>query len=73
MDHRTNPADPLRFHRLHEQALAEAAALRREAIADFWRGADGLLASAATQLQRSGERLAQRLARHARQRATGGI
>jgi hypothetical protein len=63
---------PELLHRLHDQALADAKALRREAIADFWRGADGLLASAATQTQRTAERWAQRLQRHSRLRATGG-
>lgn len=64
--------DPALLHRLHDQALADARALRREAIADFWRGADGLLASTATQAQRTAERWARRLQRHTRLRAAGG-
>lgn len=59
MDRPTSDFD--RIQRLHDEALAEAQALRREAIADFWRGADGLLTDAATRARRSAERLAQRL------------
>jgi hypothetical protein len=62
---------PELLHRLHDQALAEAQALRREAIADFWRGADGLLVSASTQAQRTAERWTRSLRRHTRLRAAG--
>ena len=61
--------DPERLQRLHDQALAEAHALRREAMADFWRGANGLVADAAAGALRSAERLAHRLRRHAQLRA----
>jgi hypothetical protein len=64
------PTDPLALHRLHDQAIKDARALRREAIADFWRGADALVADAAAQALRSAERLAHRL-RHHRQLRDG--
>jgi F0F1-type ATP synthase membrane subunit b/b' len=54
--------------RIHARAQAEAEALRREAYADFWRGADHLLADAALQARRSADRLLQTLRRHARAR-----
>ena len=60
--------DPLMLQRLHAAAHLEAERLRREAIADVWRGADALLATAATQALRSAERLRRRLDR----RAAGG-
>ncbi len=44
---------------LYDQARLEAARLRREAVADFWRGA----ASAAEQGQRLARQLARQLAR----------
>lgn len=61
--------DPLELQRLHAAAHAEAERLRRAAIADFWRGADALLATATTQALRGTQRLAHRLQRHARLRA----
>ncbi|MBI5716223.1 MAG: hypothetical protein HZC37_00865 [Burkholderiales bacterium] len=54
--------------RLHERALAEAQRLRREAIDDFWRHANGLLGDAARSAQRAAVRLGQRL----RRRDAGG-
>lgn len=51
--------------RLHRAAHAEAERLRREAIDDFWRGADALLSTAFVTARRSAERLAARLTRHA--------
>jgi hypothetical protein len=51
---------------LRDAAYAEALALRREAMADFWRGAGALLGHAAFSARRSAERLAYRLRRHAR-------
>jgi len=55
---------------LHDLALADAQRLRREAIDDFWRGANGLLGEAALSARRAGVRLAQRLQR--RRRDAGG-
>lgn len=56
------------LHALHERARAEAAQLRREAIDDFWRGANHLLGHAALAGLRSATRLGARL----RRRAGGG-
>ena len=64
-------SDLERLQRVHDRALAEAQALRREAMADFWRGADGLLVDAATQARRSAERLARRLRQRAQLQAAG--
>lgn len=61
--------DPLKLHRRHAAAHLEAERLRREAIADLWRGADALLATNATQALRAAERLRQRLARRAASRS----
>jgi hypothetical protein len=61
---------PEELDRLHDRARAEAHALRQQAIADFWRGADGLLASAVTHAERSATRLASRLRRRAGARGT---
>lgn len=56
---------------LHDQARLEAEALRRAAIDDFWRGADAVLATAATQARRTAQRLAHRLQRRALQQHLG--
>lgn len=56
---------------LHDQARLEAEALRRAAIDDFWRGADAVLATAATQARRTAQRLAHRLQRRALQQRLG--
>ena len=48
---------------LHEQALAEAQQLRREAIDDFWRGGNAFIGQLAMSAQRSATRLAHRLGR----------
>lgn len=58
--------DRLNVH--HDQAHAEAQQLRREALADFWRGVDELLTTPARQARRAGERWLHRLARHERVR-----
>jgi hypothetical protein len=63
--------DPLELHRLHDAARREAERLRREAIDDFWRGADAVVTTAATQELRGAQRLVHRLQRHARLRAAG--
>lgn len=63
---------PKELSALHDLARHRAQELRREAIGDFWRGADAVLASTAEAAGRSARRLAQRLARHARGRAALG-
>ncbi|MCW5635608.1 MAG: hypothetical protein KIT17_19880 [Rubrivivax sp.] len=49
--------------RLHDEARQQALRLRREAMDDFWRGANGLLGGAALAAQRAAQRLAYRLQR----------
>jgi hypothetical protein len=56
--------DPERLAELHDRALAEAEALRREALGDVWRGANAALASTGAQALRAARRLAHRLQRH---------
>jgi len=56
------------LNRLHDLARRRAQALRQEAMDDFWRGANAMLALTAGATGRSARRLAQRLARHARGR-----
>ncbi len=58
------------WNTLHEQALREAQVLRREAWADFWRGADNVWAVGLATAQRSAQRLAHSLGRHAQLRGT---
>ncbi len=62
---------PALLNRLHDAARADAERLRREAIDDFWRGADAVLATAATGARRAAERLAYRLQRRFRSPARG--
>ena len=56
------PASPdsTALSQLHDQALREAGRLRREAVDDFWRGANAVwqrgLAGALRQVQRRGNR-----------------
>lgn len=59
---------PSELNRLHELARQRAQELRREAIDDFWRGADAAWATTLGGARRSAQRLAQRLAHHARTR-----
>ncbi|WP_137894950.1 hypothetical protein [Ramlibacter sp. 2FC] len=59
---------PAEFNRLHDEARCLALELRREAMEDFWRGADAAFAATLSPAQRSASRLAQRLARHRRSR-----
>jgi len=67
MNRNNLPRDPVAdYGRLHEAAHAEALRLRREAIDDFWRGADHLMASATERARRAATRLAHRLSRHRR-------
>lgn len=61
--------DPKELSPLHDLARRRAQELRREAIGDFWRGADAVLASTADAARRSARRLAQRLVRHGRGRS----
>jgi hypothetical protein len=58
------------LNRTHDLAHCQADVLRREAMDDFWRGADGLLAMGADRAGRSAQRLADRLARRAHGRNT---
>lgn len=58
-------------NRLRDEAYARAQELRREAINDFWRGADALLTDATTHARRAAERLAHRLRRRIRSPAQG--
>lgn len=53
---------------LHEQARRRAWELRREAVGDFWRGADAVWSAGLASTRRSAQRLAHSLARHARSR-----
>ena len=56
------------LNHLHEQALRRARELRREAVGDFWHGADAVWSAGLATARRSAQRLAHSLARHARQR-----
>ncbi|MDI4634665.1 hypothetical protein J7U46_16515 [Pelomonas sp. V22] len=62
--------NPRLLNALHDLAHAEAEALRRAAIADFWRGSDALLQDAAASAHRAAQRLAYRLQRRAGRIAT---
>ncbi|MFN3295304.1 hypothetical protein [Caldimonas sp.] len=55
---------PERLAFAHDRAHAEAQRLRLEALADFWRTTDALLAEPGRQAQRAAERLRHRLMRH---------
>jgi len=59
---------PSELNRLHDLALRRAQELRREAIDDFWRGADVAWASTLASARRSAQRLVHRLVRRARAR-----
>lgn len=63
------PLNHLERLRLHDLARRRAQVLRREAVTDFWRGADAVLAATLGGAHRSAQRLAHRLARHARGRS----
>jgi len=65
---RSSLPDP---NRLHDLALRRAQELRREAIDDFWRGADAAWAATLSGARRSAERLAHRLVRHGDVRRRG--
>jgi len=65
-----NTQDPMQaYFRIKDQAKQHAQELRREAIRDFWRGADTVWAAGLDTAQRSARRLAHSLARHAQARA----
>lgn len=64
---------PKELSALHDLARHRAQELRREAIGDFWRGADAVVASTADAVGRSARRLAHRLARRARAQASGKV
>lgn len=59
---------PSALNSLHEQARRRAQELRREAVGDFWRGADAVWSAGLASARRSAQRLAHSLARHARSR-----
>lgn len=59
---------PAALNSLQEQACRRARELRREAVGDFWRGADAAWAAGLASAHRSAQRLAHSLARHARSR-----
>lgn len=52
-----------RMNELHDRAHAEAEALRRAALDDFWRGANAALVTAAGSTLRAARRFAHRLQR----------
>ena len=52
-----------RMNELRDRAYAEAEALRRAALDDFWRGANALLSTAAGSAVRAARRLGHRLHR----------
>lgn len=56
------------FAALHDQARRRAQVLRREAVDDFWRGADAVWSAGLATARRSAQRLAHSLARHGRTR-----
>lgn len=56
-------ADLERMNELRDRAYAEAEALRRAALDDFWRGANAALATTAGGALRAARRFAQRLQR----------
>ncbi len=59
---------PVDFAALHDQARRRAEVLRREAMDDFWRGADAVWSAGLATAKRSAQRLAHSLARHGRAR-----
>lgn len=63
------PSPTQDYDRIKEQAKQRAQELRREAIGDFWRGADAAWSATLATAERSARRLVHRLARHAETRA----
>lgn len=59
---------PKELSALHDLARRRAQELRREAIDDFWRGANAAWAASLATARRSAQRLGHRLARHAQLR-----
>lgn len=66
--HNTRSLTAQEVNALHDLARRRALELRREAIGDFWRGADAVWAASLATTRRSAQRLAHRLARHAQLR-----
>lgn len=64
-----NIPDADTLERLHREASTQATQLRAQAIDDFWRGGNALLAATLDTATRSARRLAQRLQRHRQLRA----
>lgn len=62
---------PSDLNRLQQLAHQRAQELRREAIDDFWRGADAAWAATLGGARRSAQRLAHRLVRHGESRRHG--
>ncbi|MGQ0711087.1 MAG: hypothetical protein ACT4NV_15225 [Rhodoferax sp.] len=62
-------ADADTLDRIHRAARTQAAQLRAQAMDDFWRGGNALLASTLDSAARSARRWAQRLQRHQQLRA----
>ena len=62
------PATQAERDRLRDAAIDRAHALRSAAVADFWRGADALMADAVDHGRRAADRLAARLRQHAKRR-----
>lgn len=54
---------------LRARAMANAQALRAEAIGEFWRGTDAWIAQTFDHTRRTADRLAARLRQHAKRRA----
>ena len=66
------PPDAITQARWAEQALSSARTHRREAVGDFWRGANAVLGLATDPALRSARRLAARLAHHRQSRQAQG-
>lgn len=65
---RRDSYSPAALNSLHEQACRRARELRREAVGDFWHGADAVWSAGLATARRSAQRLAQSLTRHVRLR-----
>jgi predicted secreted protein len=69
MRHHVPTIDWPQMHRLHDEAVHRARALRAEAMDDFWRGLGDALAGQRLAARRAAHRFAQRLERHLRERS----
>ncbi len=63
------PATRAERDRLRDQAMAQAHALRAQAVDAFWRDTDAWVSDAIGHTRRSADRLAARLRQHAKLRA----